>query len=434
MKLFYILLAAIILPSTIFAQSNYHEGYVLKNSGDTLKGFIDYREWDQSPKSIDFKINKDDKADMKFNVEDIKGFQISGMENYVRYSGYISMNGTRFPNLPVGNDTSKMQATIFLKQLTTGDHITLFYHNDERKTRFFVAEGNSTPVELKYYQYYSDERNVIEKNLYKGQLIFYINKYNLSEARLMAKAEQTRYSESELEAMVDQINGDQSSRYNNVKSSRQNFRLFAGVGANFTRTRYINNQFVEVTSTPIGNSDQVNLTYKNYRIQSVGECLAPKLNFGFDMFLNPNVQRLIFRAELSLSYVAAQLNYPESGQTTPVNGTYTFNQYTATITPQLIWNIYNKDNFKFYIDAGVGFNLSAYSGSQLVYPQSSNIAAGPYDFETYYASLPLQVGFVLNKKLDIAFTYTGYTTYTSYTAVSISNQSMCLGVKYLLGE
>src|ERR1041384_6957193 len=30
---------------SIFAQSNYRPGYVVQSNGDTLKGFINYREW-----------------------------------------------------------------------------------------------------------------------------------------------------------------------------------------------------------------------------------------------------------------------------------------------------------------------------------------------------------------------------------------------------
>ena len=435
MKLLYIFLF-IILPSAIFAQSNYHEGYVLKTNGDTLKGYIDYREWEQSPKSIDFKTNKDDKQILSFDPQTIKGFQITGLENYVSYTGIISMNRTSFPDLPVGSDTSKTQATVFLKQVATGSHITLFYHNDLRKSRFFIAEGNEKPVELKYYQYYTDERDVTEKTIYKGQLIFYINKFNNGDTKLMNKAERTHYSESDLESLVDDINGSVTGRVKNNNSAtytKRNFRMFVGAGANFTKTRYINSQFVEIIATPVG-GNQVDLTSRNYRIQSIGETLAPEFNFGFDMFVNPNVQRLIFRAELSLSYVSAKLSYPESGQTVPINGTYTFNQYTATITPQLIFNAYNKDNFKIYIDAGVGFNFSAYSNNKVTTPQTNVTTNRPYDLEPYYASLPIQAGIVLNKKIDIAFTFVKYATYTSYNDIALSNQSMCLGVKYFFGD
>ena len=132
MKPLYLILFAI-LPSVLFAQSNYYPGYVLKNNGDTLKGFIDYREWDQSPKSIHFKINKEGKSIFQFNPQDIRKFQITGLETYISYSGLISKNATRFPYLQDYLDTSKMTNAIFLKLIVAGKFLTLFYYEDDLK-------------------------------------------------------------------------------------------------------------------------------------------------------------------------------------------------------------------------------------------------------------------------------------------------------------
>jgi hypothetical protein len=67
MKLLSILLL-VALPTAIFAQTNFHQGYVVKTNGDTVKGYIDYREWGQNPLSIDFRTNKDDKQTQQFHA------------------------------------------------------------------------------------------------------------------------------------------------------------------------------------------------------------------------------------------------------------------------------------------------------------------------------------------------------------------------------
>src|SRR5258708_31187958 len=130
MKILYLFLL-LALPSVIFAQSNYYKGYVIKNNGDTLKGFINYHEWDQSPKTIDFRINKDDKQTLLFNPKAIKGFEITEMETYISYAGIISMNKMKLDDLPNKLDTSKRQDTIFLRPLATGLYLTLYYINIE---------------------------------------------------------------------------------------------------------------------------------------------------------------------------------------------------------------------------------------------------------------------------------------------------------------
>src|SRR5580704_2539084 len=95
----------ITLPAIIFAQPNYHEGFVVKNNGDTLKGYIDYREWVYSPTSIEFKPSNGNDI-TKFGPEAIKSFQIKGFENYISYIGMASINKNIFPDLPIHLDTT----------------------------------------------------------------------------------------------------------------------------------------------------------------------------------------------------------------------------------------------------------------------------------------------------------------------------------------
>ena len=56
MKLFIaIVFFALTLPLCSLAQSNYTAGYVVTVKGDTLHGYIDFREWYINPSFIDFK-------------------------------------------------------------------------------------------------------------------------------------------------------------------------------------------------------------------------------------------------------------------------------------------------------------------------------------------------------------------------------------------
>lgn len=418
----------IILPSAIFAQSNYHNGYALKNNGDTLKGVIDYREWGQNPTSIDFKQSKADNQSLKFDPKTIKGFQITGLETYESFTGNISMNKTRFPDLPTSPDTSKALAVIFLKQIATGSHITLFSHTDERKTRFFVAETNGMPVELKYFQYYENEKEVVEKNFYKGQLILYINKFSAGKASLLGDAERASYESTSLEKLVNDINDNKFDTTNGGNGGRtqSSIRLFAGAGGLYTRTRYKNTNF-EVIGDYGANY---------YSVQSTSSSTSPMINFGLDMFINPNVQRLIFRTEVSVYSVNVKLYYPIPNQYPFVNDVLTFKQYTASLTPQLIFNIYNKDNFKVYIDGGVALNLSNYSNNRI--KNSDNGANDPrilsYDLSNFWVGFPAQAGVVINKKIEVFLSYITYAKFSPHTTEFIDNQSTGLGIKYLFGK
>lgn len=414
MKLLYIFLI-IASPSVVFAQSNYHEGYILKNNGDTLKGYINYREWPQSPRSVDFKINKDDKEALQFKPQTIKEFQITGLDTYIAYTGIISMDRTNFPDVPDGLDTAKKTDTIFLKQVVTGRFLTLFHHNDEIKTRFFIAETNDRPVELIYHEYTNDQKQVVNSPTYRGQLLLYINKYIPGNNKLISGIKLMEYRQSDLESIVDKINNN-----GNPVKKKSVSRFFAGIG--------LNNTVTEVNSVMYSRIPQ------NYTT------ISPKINAGIDMFDNPNVQRFVFRIEFSFSYVTPQYKYPLVAMGINTNQIYEFNQYTASITPQILFNVYNKDSFKVFIGGGWAFNLSAYSNNKFtIISADPNIVNAytvqkPYTLESYWSNFPLEAGVTLNKKIELCFTYTGYAAYTKYTGFYASNQTTSLGLKYLFGK
>lgn len=387
MKLFFTTLL-VAIAATVFAQSNYHEGIVIKNSGDTLRGYIDYREWEQCPTTINFKLRKDDREVQHFDPHVIKEFEINGMETYVTYRGIISMDKTSFPDLPLAADTSKKMDTIFLKQVVKGKYLTLFYQNDKTKTRLFVAENNADPIELKYSQYYEDGTELRVNTRYKNQLIYYVTKYAPDNNKLIQEAGHVDYEESGIETIVSKINGETK-----VSKSVANGRFFVGAGVNNIRTEVFNS------------GSSVNAT-----------TVSPTATFGIDIFSNPNVQQLIFRAEVSLWYVDAK--FPDYSNSR-------VSQYTASLTPQILFNFYNKENLKFYIDGGWSFNFSAY-------PKKFNLYGTPIDMASSWSGFPLQVGMMLNKNIDISLKYTGYYSFTRYTYFSIADQMLGVGIKYLI--
>jgi len=391
-----------LITYTVFAQSNYHPGYVVKANGDTVKGYIDYREWDYTPKSIHFKTNEADKNVTEFSSQAIKMFDITGMEHYISYMGLISMDKTSFPDLPAGLDTTKLLQTIFLRQVATGKHLTLYQQKDDTKSRFFITEKDGPITELKYSQYYSDDNTVAESTRFRGQLAYYISRFDANDKNMVSFIEHAPFIESSLKKIVDRINGDSAGPIK--KTDHKGSRFFAGIGASYTQTDFF---------------------YVNYVVSSYSA--SPRLNAGFDVFVNPNVQQLVLRAELSV-------NYANPNFTLPDGNLYRFRQYTAGFTPQILFNVYNKDTFKIYLDGGISFNFSAYANNKITYPGSGAVERSPFQLEPYWASFPLQTGVIINKKLEFSLTYMGFAGYTKYTQLSISNRTMSAGFKYLFGK
>jgi len=416
----------IAFPVIIFAQPNYHEGYVLKNNGDTLRGYVNYREWAYSPSSVEFKRNKTNNEVLEFTPQTIKGFQVTGFETYVSYVGLISMNKNIFPDIPSNLDTNRQQGAIFLKQLVTGDHITLYFNNQVGKNRFFIAEKNDVPIELKYFEYYGTSKSdEVYDNLFRGQLLLLIYKYNNGDQKLIGKLEEVRFEQPDLEHIVDLINNnDPNKPVNRIGSEKRvsKIRFFGGIGANITTTKYV--YLASTTGSSNGLAGETfNMNY--YSLHSY--TLSPKINWGIDIFTNPNVQQLIFRAELSYSYANAEFNQ----NINEVNGTpsaiysFSFTQYSTSLTPQFLYNVYNTDKLKIYLDAGATLNFLSYSNN------SANGSQSVLALKSFWADYPFQAGVVFNRKIEIHFTYTTYAVYTNNIYASFANQSMCLGVKYL---
>ena len=85
--------------SSSFCQKNFLPGYVIQN-GDTLKGFIDYRNWRVNPDAISFRrdLNSDERV---FAPLEIDGFAVHD-ERYasagISKPGYTTTPAVVLPN------------------------------------------------------------------------------------------------------------------------------------------------------------------------------------------------------------------------------------------------------------------------------------------------------------------------------------------------
>ena len=401
----------------VFAQSNYHEGYIIKNNGDTVKGYINHRDWEQSPILVDFKVDKTGSQVQQFDAAAIKGFGVTGAAAYITYTGPVSMDKIHFPDLPDGFDTTQTVTAIFLKRLATGKHLTLFKHTDDIKTRFFIAETATEPTELRYHVYYNPGKQIVTSDVYKGQFLWYINKFNPANAKLISRAQQATFDDGSLEGVVNQINTNEVA----AGSKQSNIRLFVGIAMVSTETKVSDIH------------DFTNPTVSNYR------SLSPKINFGIDVFGNPNVQQVIFRVELSLGYITPRLPYPVTINTVTTNEIYSINQLTTAFTPQVMFNFYNKDDIKVYLDGGIGFNYSVYPKNKITLADANanngtTVTPQPFALSALWINFPIQTGVMLNRKVEISFTFAPYAYFTNSATAYAGNSPMSLGAKWLFGK
>jgi len=228
------------------------------------------------------------------------------------------------------------------------------------------------------------------------------------------KLDQAHYEQTDLEQLINEANNNEKKTIAKKASST---RFFAGVSIGRTIT-----EVSEITIAGL----PTNIVYDHAAI-------SPRLNLGVDFFDNSNVQRFVFRSEMAFSYVnpkyAYQVNRVDG---TIAHATYVFNQYTASIAPQILFNFFNKDDFKIYVDAGAAFNFSLYTNNKFAVEETSD--TNPYTLAPFWLSFPLQTGMVLNKKIEVCLTYITKASYSRYSSFDANNQTVSLGVKFLFGK
>ena len=230
MKIYHkLLLALFLLPLGAIAQANFQPGLIVNPKGDTIRGTIDFRDWENSPKSILFKSDAS-AAPQKLAGDQVKFFSVSvgHLEAFEGYMGPITTDNTDINHLSIGRDSSFKIDTIFLRVLQDGKRLKLLTYTDAQKTRFFMAESFSDqPVELTYRIYWnSEEANGKDRTSYetafKGQLYDEAVKAGVMTPALKTYLSKAEYRVDDIVHVTSIINGISSSDVSKNNASKPN--------------------------------------------------------------------------------------------------------------------------------------------------------------------------------------------------------------------
>lgn len=200
-------------PLLSFAQTYFQPGILVTAQGDTLRGQIEYREWESSPKKIVFQADGSS-APKTYTAGEIRFFSVNvgHLAAFESYAGPISTNNIDVNKIANGRDTSFRMDTVFLRIVQDGKHLKLFSYTDVMKTRFFIAENFSDkPVELIYRVYWNsqetsaDQRTTFE-TAFKGQLYDEAVKASVITPALKQKIKDAEYDENDILKITSIIN------------------------------------------------------------------------------------------------------------------------------------------------------------------------------------------------------------------------------------
>jgi hypothetical protein len=168
-------LCCLLLTSTAFTQKNFQPGLVVLNTGDTLKGLIDYRNWEINPLDISFMENGSNGVKI-YSPAQIKTFVVSGE---IYESAIVKKD-----NSPIATNLLSTQKelvlttdTLFLQTLVKGNKSLYYHKNKAGIEHLFIGSGKG--YEWLVYKLYLQEsipgENGIERNLeFRNQLINYL--------------------------------------------------------------------------------------------------------------------------------------------------------------------------------------------------------------------------------------------------------------------
>ncbi|SDE78395.1 hypothetical protein SAMN05216464_109177 [Mucilaginibacter pineti] len=418
MKFLYLTLLLSLSISLLHAQSNYKPGYIINNNKDTLKGFINYREWSKNPQSIKFKPGTDAQP-VNYTVNNINEFAVSNLEYYKKFIVRVSRNNVDVSSLPSRPDTSYSIDTVFLKNIVNGKHISLFSFSDDLKVRYYVFNNNSKRIdELKYNLYMDDQTNTVVTGVgYKAQLSQYASAYQPENSKLGSKILARQYREIDLVQIFRAINGGTDQQ---ITHSTSGVRYYAGAGAKSTKLVFSgdNGPFAD----------------------NVGQTkTSPTLSAGIDIFDNISTKRFFLRINVDAGVNHFNISNTKVTEPTGIHkkSDLYFKQYSLSVSPQVMYNIYSANNFQAFIGAGVSFNTAAYNN----YNYISSINGGTEEiinkypeFQKFYISFPFKAGMLINKHMELYGAYSLPTSITQYTMFSASVSAYQVGINYVFGN
>ena len=403
------------LPFFAHAQSNYKPGYLVNLKNDTLKGFIDYREWEKNPTSFNFKNTTDSKEPTKYSVINAAAFGINNLISYQRSIVDVSMGNVEVSSLSAGIDSTYKTDTVFLKVITRGKYVSLFYFTDALKTRFYIEDKKTQQVkELNYYVYLDNENNSSIKtvNSFRSQLQTLALAYQPNNNKLVDHIQRTDYSEIGLKSVINDLNGGAVSKTETKGLSAT--RFFAGVGVSSNK----------ITFTTVGGPFPAGYSKTS---------TVPTISGGAEIILNKNTQKVILRAEIKLG--SNEFKFASSTPTDLVSANnLDLKQFNASFAPQVIYNFYSGSKLKTFIGAGLSINLSFYNNYNYLktYNDGQVVALNKYpNFNKAWFNMPLKAGVLISNRVEIFGTYYLSASIVSSNSYSANEKVIAGGVNIL---
>lgn len=334
------LILVIFVNQRVISQENYLPGYILSLKDDTVKGYVDYRNWKVNPKEIYFKTTFDAQI-IGYSPTTIRGF---GVKDEVYKSAIVDVEMSQFVTYSLDNnpDLNIVTDTTFLQTMIQGDKGLYYYFTPKGKEQFYYKDGSAYEL-LVYKRYFLFQKGnegvkvVAENNKFIGQLIILFQDCDVIKSKLKG----VKYDKKSLEKLF-------SSYYTctnqsiNFKKSTEKTSLEMGViaGLSFTNLQF-------------NGESPAYLTYPSY---------DRSVNFTtglfFDVILPRNQQKLSVCNELIYSSYSVSGKYEEYYNENKYFEYYTILGFSYLKMKNMFRYKYPVGKFHIYVNAGPSYGFA----------------------------------------------------------------------------
>lgn len=192
-------------------QNNFKRGYVVLNSGDTLRGEIDYGNWAFNPDNITFRNNE---SRQLYNTGNLKAFAINEEDQYVRYNVTYQLAAADLPDAKEIFDAARETKEVWLRVLYRAKY-SLYELNTPKREYFFVDPGGEEIKEL-VYRVRLTNGQLQKDEQYKNLLLMYAEETNNSIA-VQKKLETADYNNKDLLLVFALLNNGKNSFENKIR-------------------------------------------------------------------------------------------------------------------------------------------------------------------------------------------------------------------------
>ena len=190
-----LLIVPLLMSLPAVSQRSFLPAYIINNSGDTIRGYLDYKNWGKNPNSVNFKKSPGGEI-KKLTTKDLKGFSVND-ENYTRAAVKINERNSNMNEVSDANRQEYTTDTVFLLSIIEGSKSLYSVKLANREDYYFYLDKDTfrTYNYAKYIQVIDQSHYLSTSKKYIGQMILYFKdcpalkdkidgtKYNLSSLR-----------------------------------------------------------------------------------------------------------------------------------------------------------------------------------------------------------------------------------------------------------